>query len=80
MKVGQAQIGKNGVTSNFVETLKNYFKTNDIVKISVLKSAGHDKAKAKEYSDQLLEQLGVRYTSKLIGFTIVLRKWRRDMR
>jgi len=33
------QLGKAGVTDNFIETLKTYFKKNQNVKISVLSSA-----------------------------------------
>ena len=73
MKVGQAQIEKNRVTKNFIETIKSYFKTNDIVKISVLKSAREEKIKMKEYSDALLEKLGDNYTVKIIGFKIILK-------
>ncbi|MCX6746619.1 MAG: YhbY family RNA-binding protein [Candidatus Pacearchaeota archaeon] len=80
MLIGFMQLGKNGVTDNFVETLKTYFKTRDIVKISVLKSAGHSKEKVKEYSEKILDKLGVYYTSKMIGFVIVIRKWRKPKR
>ena len=80
MLIGFMQLGKNGVTDNFVGTLKTYFKTRDIVKISVLKSAGHSKEKVKEYSEKILDKLGVYYTSKMIGFVIVIRKWRKSKR
>jgi len=76
----QSQIGKNGVTSNFIETLKTYFKKHDIVKISVLKSGGHEKSKVREYSNQIISDLGEYYTSKIIGFTIIVRKWRKARR
>ena len=29
---------------------------------------------------KILDELGVRYTLRIIGFTIIVRKWRRDMR
>ncbi|MBU2562754.1 MAG: YhbY family RNA-binding protein [Nanoarchaeota archaeon] len=80
MEVGQIQLGKNGLTENFISTLKNNFKKNKSVRISVLKSAGHDKNQVKEYSEKILERLGKNYTSRVIGFTIVLKKWRRDIR
>lgn len=80
MLIGIMQLGKNGVTDNFIETLKTYFKTREIVKISVLKSAGHSKEKVKEYSEQILNKLGTHYTSKTIGFVIVIRKWRKPKR
>ncbi|VVB83715.1 CRS1 / YhbY (CRM) domain protein [uncultured archaeon] len=74
------QLGKNGITENFIQTLKNAFQTRESIRISVLKSAGHEKETIKKYSDELLEKLGVNYTSKLIGFKIIIRKWRKAKR
>jgi len=79
-KIGQIQLGKQEISENFIESLKNHFKKCQNVKISVLKSAGHDKSKVKEYSKQILEKLGKNYTARVIGFTIVLKKWRKAMR
>ncbi len=78
--VGQIQLGKQGITDNFIETLKNHFKKHNNVRISILKSAGHDKEKIKEYSKEILEKLGKNYTSRVIGFKIVLKKWRKNIR
>ena len=78
MTLSKIQLGKNKVTENFIETLKSHFKRNNVVKISVLKSAGRESLKS--YSEEILEELGAKYTSKIIGFTIVLKKWRRDKR
>lgn len=77
MVVSQVQLGKQGLTENFFYTLETHFKKHDIVKISVLKSAGHEKAKVKSYSEEILKHLGTKYTAKTIGFTIILRKWRK---
>jgi RNA-binding protein YhbY len=71
------QLGKNGVTDNFISTLKNNFKKHDNVRISVLKSARQDKGKIKEYSNEILEKLGKNYTAKIIGFKIIVKKWRK---
>ena len=79
-KIGYLQLGKQGITNNFIETLKNHFKSHENIKVSVLKGAGHDKTKVKEYSKEILEKLGNNYTSKIIGFTIVLKKWRKAVR
>jgi len=80
VKIGQVQLGKQGVTDNFIDTLQDHFKNHENVKVSVLKSAGHDKKKVKEFSDQILDLLGKNYTSRIVGFTISLKKWRRDVR
>jgi RNA-binding protein YhbY len=80
MAYTEIQLGKQGITENFVETLRSHFKKHGNVRVSVLKSAGHSKEKVKEYCDEILEKLGKNYTSKIIGFKIILKKWRRAMR
>ncbi len=80
MALAEIQIGKNGVTENFLSTLKDNFKNHDTVKVSVLKSAGHEKSQIKEMSEQILESLGKNYTARVIGFKIALKKWRKPMR
>ena len=81
MVVRSAQIGKQGITKNFIESLKNQFKKSNSIRISVLKSARSEgkegKKKVKEYSEELLKELGPKFTSKVIGFVIAVRKWRK---
>ena len=74
------QLGKNGLTDNFIESLKNYFKNNKNVRISVLKSGTRDREELKRISDKILDALGSNYTSKIIGFTIAVKKWRKPVR
>ncbi|HKZ33769.1 MAG TPA: YhbY family RNA-binding protein [Candidatus Nanoarchaeia archaeon] len=80
MRHSHIQLGKNGITENFIETLKDHFKNHENVKISVLKSAGHSKEAVRKYNEEILEKLGRRYTAKTVGFTIALKKWKRDVR
>ena len=80
MTQGQVQLGKNGLTENFIITLKHHFNKHKNVRIIVLKSAGHEKAKVKKYSEEILEKLGKKYTAKVVGFTIFVKRWRRDVR
>ncbi len=79
-KTANIQLGKNGITPNFIETLKSHFKNHENVRISVLKSARPEKSKVKQYSDEILEKLGRHYTSRTIGFIIVVKKWRKPVR
>lgn len=76
---GQAsiQIGKNGLSDGILECLENAFKTRHDVKISVLKSAGHDKNKIREVAEEIINRLGNKYTYKIIGFTIFVKRWRK---
>ncbi|GIU68611.1 MAG: hypothetical protein KatS3mg001_461 [Candidatus Pacearchaeota archaeon] len=80
MPQSHLQIGKKGITKNFIETLKGHFENHDLVKVSILKSAGHNKEKIKEYTDEILNNLGKRYTAKIVGFTIFLKRWRKEVR
>jgi len=77
MTYTEMQLGKNGITDNFIKTLKNGFTFHENVRISVLKSAGRRKEKIKEYEEEILNKLGNNYTARRIGFTIVMKKWRR---
>ena len=74
------QIGKNGITGTFIESLKNHFKNHDNIKISVLKTSTRNRDEIKKYSEEILSKLGNKYTSRIIGFTIILKKWRKDIR
>lgn len=80
MTQGQVQLGKNGITENFMITLMNHFSKNQNVRIIVLKGAGRERGKVKEYSKEILERLGKRYTAKVVGFTIFLKRWRKEVR
>jgi len=76
--IREIQLGKNGITEHFVESLLVQFNKVQTVKISVLRSARENKEDVKKYADQLLTKLGEHYTAKVIGFTIILKKWRRS--
>ncbi len=79
-KLCEMQLGKNRITENFIENLKNHFKKHDNVKISVLKSCCRNKADIKKMAEEILKKLGKNYTAKTIGFTIALKKWRKVIR
>jgi len=74
------QLGKNGLTDNFIITLENHFKKYNNVKVSVLKSCCRDKEELKKISNKIIEKLGKHYTSKTIGYTIAIKKWRKAVR
>lgn len=80
MALKKLQIGKNGLTKEFIENLRKDFENTQHIRISVLKSAGHDKASVKDISEKILKELGTSYTCKIIGFTLALRKWRQARR
>jgi len=74
------QLGKNGLTDNFILTLKDHFKKYNNVKVSVLRSCCRDKEELKKISNEMLEKLGTHYTMKIIGYTFAIKKWRKPVR
>ena len=74
------QIGKKGLSNDFIGTIKSAFTNRENVKITLLKSAGHTKEKTKEFAEKIVDKLGNNFTYKIIGFTIVIKKWRKPKR
>lgn len=79
MNRGQAtfHIGKKGLNSGIIENLKNCFKEREAMKIVLLKAAGHTKENVREIAEKIKGELGDKYTYKIVGFTIFLKKWRK---
>lgn len=75
----QLQLGKKGLTPEFLEDIKNRFENSKMtnIKISVLKSARESKQDVKKFADEITAFLGSKFTSRVLGFSIFLKKWRR---
>lgn len=82
MKLGiaETQIGKLGLSEGNIAWIENAFKNRMIVKIRVLKSAGHDREKVKKIAEEIVSKLGRNYNYRIIGFVISLRKWKKPVR
>jgi RNA-binding protein YhbY len=78
--IREIQLGKNGVTTNFIESLKQQFNNCNNVKVSVLRSCCRDKKELEEITEKILEYLGKNYTARSIGYTINLKRWRKNQR
>ncbi len=76
----EIQLGKNGLTDNFIESLRNQFKNCNSVKISVLRSFCRDKKELEKIKEEILDKMGKNYTARAIGYTLALKKWRKDQR
>ncbi len=73
----QMQLGKNGLTLGFIEDIRKRFANTESVRISILQSATRNKEEVKKWAEEITGLLGKNYTNKVIGWTIVLRKWRK---
>jgi len=74
IREGRFQIGKRGLTDNFIETLRISFKTHKQLRISVLKAASPTKAKMKEIAEEIAQKLPFTIKHRIIGFTLIIRK------
>jgi len=75
----EMQLGKNGLTKELLEEIKKRFEKLEVknIKISVLKSARESKADVKKYAEEIISFLGSKFTFKVMGFSIFLKKWRK---
>ena len=80
-KLSNFNIGKLGITDNFIDSLKVYFKKNKNLKIRVLKSARGQEKNSKilidKYCKMILDKLGKNYSIRKVGFTICIKKLRK---
>ncbi len=76
----QLQIGKNGLTQNFIDQVKRLFEKEERLKVSILKSACRDKKEAAEIAEKLADALGNNYAYRLIGYVITINRFRRQVR
>jgi len=76
----QIQIGKNGLTPGVIDQIKKVFIDEEIIKVSILKSACRDKKEAQEIADKIVEALGKNYTARLVGYVLSINKFRREIR
>jgi len=78
----QIQLGKKGLTEEFLEGLKNRFEKPAVknLKVSVLKSARESREDIKKYAEEIKEYLGPKFTTRILGFSIFIKKWRKAMK
>jgi len=74
------QIGKNGLTEGTFVLLGNAFRNSNYVKISVLKSGGHEREKIKQMAEEIINKLGNNFKYRIVGFTIFIKKWKKEKR
>ena len=73
------QLGKNGLTNKVLEEIKKRFekRENENMKIHVLKAAREKRGDVKKYADEIQEFLGDKFTHRVVGFSIFIKKWRK---
>lgn len=76
-QIKRFQLGKRGLSDEFVEQLKKVFEKDRVVKVDILKSACRDKKQAEEIGKEIVSALGENYDFKLIGYVLTLMKFRK---
>ncbi len=72
--VARFQIGKAGITEGVLAALTELLHAHKFIRISALQNSGRDRVLIKAMAEQLVSQLPITCSYKVIGFTIVLRK------
>jgi RNA-binding protein YhbY len=73
-------LGKSKIDEDFIETIKTSFKRQDVIKIKVLKSQTRNREEIKNLAQSIakgIETEDRRYRWRVIGFTIILNKFRK---
>jgi len=72
----QMQLGKKGLTKEFLEDVKKRLEKPAVknLKISVLASARESKEDVKKFSEGIKEFLGPKFTTRVLGFSIFIKK------
>ena len=79
-QIKRLQIGKKGLTEEFLVQLKSIFENENLLKVTILKSACRDKEQAKKMAEELVDALGKNYTYRLIGYVLTIHKFRKKVR
>ncbi|MDD2444829.1 MAG: YhbY family RNA-binding protein [Candidatus Nanoarchaeia archaeon] len=75
--VKKIQLGKKGITPEFIDQIKTIFQKQKILRINLLKSACRDKEQKIEFAEEIVKNLGSNYKYKIIGYVIVILKFRK---
>lgn len=78
--IKRLQIGKNGLSEAFTRQVRILFDKEEVVKISILKSACRDKKGAEKMAEDLVEALGKNFVYRLVGYVLTVRKFRKNVR
>ncbi len=75
----EMQLGKNGLTHELLGEIKKRFNMDKFqnIKVHVLKSARESKADVKKYAEEIKTHLGDKYTYRIVGFSIFIKRWRK---
>lgn len=74
------QIGKKGLTPETQNQIKNIFENVNSLRISILKTATRDKEEKIKIADEIINTLGRNYKYRIIGYTIVINKFKKPVR
>ncbi|MFH1451706.1 MAG: YhbY family RNA-binding protein [archaeon] len=78
--IKRLQFGKNGLSKSFIEQVKSVFENEEILKITILKSACRNKKDAVKIAEELMDALGKKFNYKLVGYVLTVRKFRKFQR
>ena len=82
MALVKFQLGKAGLTDQFIEALRTAGKTHKVFKIAMLPTSTRDKNEAKKIAEDICSKLATAdagYNYKIIGFTLNIRRYSKKM-
>ena len=74
------QIGKAGYGEGNRENIRKVLDQHKNIKVAVLRSYIRNQDDLKRLKERMLSDLGPNYTARVVGYSIFLKKWKRQMR
>ena len=76
----EIQLGKKGLTKEFLDSLNKRFEKPSVknIKVRVLRNARENREDIKRYAEEIIKFLGKKFTYKILGFSIFIKKWRKE--
>lgn len=76
--VKKLQLGKKGLTPEFMAQVKSFFETERMIKVDILKSACRNRDEAREIGKKIVEELGPKFGFKLLGYVLTIIQFRNE--
>ncbi len=74
------QLGKNGYNERSLENIKKVFLRHKDLKITILRSCLRNQEELRSLKEKILKDMGIHYTARIVGYSIFMKKWKREIR
>lgn len=78
--IKKIQLGKKGLSDEFIEQLKSFFISDRVVKVCVLRSACRNKEELRKFAEKIINKLGDKYKYRIVGYVLTIMRFRKNQK